>query len=214
MAVRVAIVSSEAAPFAKTGGLADMVGSLAVALTRRGLDVTLVLPAYRCILERDDVAATGMAFQVPAAGGIERTDILAGVAGGGTPAYFVRADRFFDRDGLYGQGGADYPDNADRFAFFARSALALLARLGPPDVLHGHDWQASLAFAYPGRCPSTTRPWSPRARCSPCTTSGTRDCSTPACSRVSRWTLPTTGRTSSSTAASASSRPACRLRIA
>ena len=153
MAVRVAIVSSEAAPFAKTGGLADMVGSLAVALTRRGLDVTLVLPAYRCILERDDVAATGMAFQVPAAGGIERADVLQSIAGEGTPAYFVRADRFFDRDGLYGQGGADYPDNADRFTFFARSALALLARLGPPDVLHGHDWQASLAVAYPRTVP-------------------------------------------------------------
>ena len=143
--MRVAIVSSEAAPFAKTGGLADMVGSLAGALTRQGLDVTLVLPAYRCILARDDVASTGMAFHVPAADGME---ILAGVAGDGTPAYFVRADRYFGRDGLYGDGGADYPDNAERFACFARAALALLARLGPFDVLHGHDWQAGLAVAY------------------------------------------------------------------
>ena len=149
MAVRVAIVSSEAAPFAKTGGLADMVGSLAVALARRGLEVTLVLPAYRCILGRTDVAATGMAFDVPTVDGAERADVLQGVAGDGTPVYFVRSDRFFDRDGLYGRDGADYPDNADRFAWFARAALALLAHLGPPDVLHGHDWQAGLAAAYP-----------------------------------------------------------------
>lgn len=158
LALRVAIVTSEAVPFAKSGGLADMVGSLAVALTRRGLDVALVLPAYRCIVERMDVAATGMAFQVPAADGLERTEILEGVAGKDTPVYFVRADRFFDRPGLYGQDGGDYEDNADRFACFARAALALLARLGPYDVLHGHDWQTGLAVAYlrlqPERYPS------------------------------------------------------------
>ncbi len=148
MAVRVAIVSSEAAPFAKTGGLADMVGSLAVALTRRGLDVTLVLPAYRCVLGRSDVAATGMTIDVPAAAGVERAGVLTGVAGDATPVCFIRADRFFDRDGLYGHGAADHPDNADRFAFFSRAALALLSHAGPPDVLHGHDWQAGLAMAY------------------------------------------------------------------
>ena len=148
MALRVAIVTSEVVPFAKSGGLADMVGSLAAALTRRGLDVTLVLPAYRCIVERPDVAATGMAFPVPAADGIERTEVLEGIAGKDTPACFVRADRFFDRPGLYGQDGRDYEDNADRFAWFARAALALLARLGPYDLLHGHDWQTGLAVAY------------------------------------------------------------------
>lgn len=148
MALRVAIVSSEAAPFAKTGGLADMVGALAVALARQGVDVTLVLPAYRCVAQRPDVAATGMAFPVPAADRVEPTEILEGVAGKDTPAYFVRADRFFDRPGLYGQDGSDYPDNAERFAYFARASLALLSRLGPYDVLHGHDWQAGLAVAY------------------------------------------------------------------
>ena len=148
MALRVAIVTSEAVPFAKSGGLADMVGSLAAALKRQGLDITLVLPAYRCVVERADVAPAGIAFHVPAANGIERAEILEGVAGKDTPAYFVRADRFFDRPGLYGEDARDYPDNADRFAYFARAALALLARLGPYDVLHGHDWQTGLAVAY------------------------------------------------------------------
>ena len=148
MALRVAMVTSEAVPFAKSGGLADMVGSLAAALARRGLDITLVLPAYRCVAARPDVASTGMTFDVPTADGIERVEILEGVAGRDTPAWFVRADRFFDRPGLYGEAGRDYPDNADRFVWFARAALALLARLGPYDVLHGHDWQAGLAVAY------------------------------------------------------------------
>ena len=156
--MRVAIVSSEAAPFAKTGGLADMVGSLTGALARHGLDVTLVLPAYRCVLERGDVDPTGMAFDVPTADGVERADVLQGDAGQGAAAYFVRRDRFFDRDGLYGRGGADYADNADRFAWFAQAALALLGHRGSPDVLHCHDWQAGLAVAYlrllPERHPS------------------------------------------------------------
>ena len=142
------MVASEAAPFAKTGGLADMVGSLAVALARQGFEVTLVLPAYAEVLRRADVVGTGMGFNVPAVDGIERTEILESVLGENARAYFVRTDRFFDRPGLYGRHGADYEDNADRFAYFARAALALLARLGPYDVLHGHDWQAGLAIAY------------------------------------------------------------------
>ena len=147
MALRVAIVSSEAAPFAKTGGLADMVGSLAVSLARQGVDTILTLPAYRSVLGRDDVRSTGMAFDVPVGDGVERADVLEGATRAGTPAFFVRADRFFDRDDLYGPPGSEYPDNADRFAFFGRAVLELLSRVGPPDVLHGHDWQSAFAVA-------------------------------------------------------------------
>ena len=61
----------------------------------------------------------------------------------------LRADRYFDRDGLYGEGGQDYPDNAERFAFFCRAALEWLrAEREPPDVLHVHEWQAALAPAF------------------------------------------------------------------
>ena len=96
-----------------------------------------------------------------------------GVAGRDTPAYFVRADRFFDRPGLYGQDGGDYHDNADRFACFARAALALLARLGPYDVLHGHDCAGGPRRRVP---PAAARPLRVAgfypARCSPCTNVG------------------------------------------
>jgi len=65
------------------------------------------------------------------------------------PTVVVRADRYFDRDTLYGPPGGDYPDNAERFAFFCRAALEWLRRLDPPpDVLHVHDWQAALAPAF------------------------------------------------------------------
>lgn len=145
--MRVAIASSEAAPFAKTGGLADMVGALASALGDEAIDATLIVPAHRSVLERNPEAA-GLAFDVPVAGGAVRADILRGRAGP-TPVYFVRADCFFDRDHLYGPPGADYGDNADRFAFFARAVLELLSQRDPPDVIHGHDWQSGLVGALP-----------------------------------------------------------------
>ncbi len=143
--MRVAIASSEAAPFAKTGGLADMVGALASALGDLATDATLIVPAYRSALDRDP-EATCLALDVPVAGAAVRADILRGYAGR-TPAYFIRADRFFDRDHLYGPPGADYGDNADRFAFFARAVLQLLSDGDPPDVIHVHDWQSGLAAA-------------------------------------------------------------------
>ena len=143
--MRVAIASSEAVPFAKTGGLADMVGALAVALADHATDTTLILPAYRSVLDRNP-EATGLAFDVPVAGAAVRADILRECAGR-TPVYFIRADRFFDRDHLYGPPGSDYGDNADRFAFFARAVLQLLSDSDPPDVIHVHDWQAGLVAA-------------------------------------------------------------------
>ncbi len=143
--MRIAIASSEAAPFAKTGGLADMVGALAAALGDQGADTTLIVPAHRSVLDRNP-EATGLAFDVPVAGAAVRADILRGCVGR-TPVHFIRADRFFDRDHLYGPPGADYGDNADRFAFFARAVLQLLSAGDPPDVIHVHDWQSGLAAA-------------------------------------------------------------------
>ena len=68
--------------------------------------------------------------------------------GAGIPVYFIRADRYFDRDYLYGPPGAEYPDNAERFSYFCRAALELLSTLGPFDVLHCHDWQSAMATTF------------------------------------------------------------------
>ena len=79
---------------------------------------------------------------------MEPAEILA-VPNAPVPTFLVRADRFFDRDGLYGVGGRDYDDNAERFAFFCRAALEWLRHASPaPDILHMHDWQTALVPAF------------------------------------------------------------------
>ncbi len=143
------MICPEIVPFAKTGGLADMVGSLAKALDLLGHHVTLVMPAYRQVLRNTaSVSDTGLRFEVPVGRAEESAAISKGELGSGIPVYFVRADRYFDRDSLYGTAAGDYPDNAERFVFFARAALQLLSQLGPFDILHSHDWQSALVNTF------------------------------------------------------------------
>ena len=147
--LRIAMICPEILPFAKTGGLADMVGSLAKALDLLGHQVALVMPAYRQVLRNaeavpESITDTGIRFDVPVAHGEESAAVLKAELGSGIPVYFIRADGYFDRDYLYGAPGADYPDNSERFAFFSRAALQALSQLGPFDILHSHDWQSAL----------------------------------------------------------------------
>src|SRR5256712_2512401 len=87
-------------------------------------------------------------LHAPVASRMEPAEIVP-VPGATVPTVLVRADRYFDRDALYSPPGGEYPDNAERFAFFCRAALEWLRRLNPPpDVLHVHDWQAALAPAF------------------------------------------------------------------
>jgi 1,4-alpha-glucan branching enzyme len=147
--LRIAMVCPEIVPFAKTGGLADMVGSLAKALDLLGHQVVLVMPAYRQVLRNtESVKPAELQFDVPVGRGEVPATVLKGELGSGIPVYFIRADRYFDRDYLYGVPGADYPDNAERFAFFARAALHALSHFGPFDILHSHDWQSALVNPY------------------------------------------------------------------
>jgi starch synthase len=139
------MIGSEAVPFAKTGGLADVLGALPSAIARLGWSVTLVLPRYR------GIAADAIAGRFPLTVGSQVHDIALYEAalGDGARALFVDAPDLFDRDELYGAGGTDYPDNARRFAVLARAALEQAARAAsPPSVVHAHDWQAGLAPVY------------------------------------------------------------------
>src|ERR1035441_4766590 len=125
--LRIAMICPEILPFAKTGGLADMVGSLAKALDLLGHQVALVMPAYRQVLRNaeavpESITDTGIRFDVPVAHGEESAAVLKAELGSGIPVYFIRADGYFDRDYLYGAPGADYPDNSERFAFFSRES--------------------------------------------------------------------------------------------
>lgn len=138
------MVASEVSPWAKTGGLADVTGALPGELDAHGHTVTTVMPRYQNV----------------AVAGETRVELRVTL---GTVAYdatlhvhtlserrrivFVDVPALFDRPGIYGAGGHDYPDNADRFGVLAAAALDFAAQdqTAPPvDVIHAHDWQAGL----------------------------------------------------------------------
>jgi starch synthase len=147
--LRIVMVTPELVPFAKTGGLADMVSSLASAVTERGQEVSVILPAYRAVLQHAPrLRDTGIRLRVPLAGRTEEGSLLTGTLDRNVRVYFIQADRYFDRPYLYGTPGTDYADNAERFAFFGRASLETLRHVGAPHVLHVHDWQAALAIAF------------------------------------------------------------------
>lgn len=142
------MISPETAPFSKTGGLADVAGTLAAALERRGDEVIVITPAYRCVFRGGfGVEDARMRFSVALAEREARGAVLRASLGKNVSVYFVRADRYFDREGLYGTAAADYPDNAERFIFYSRFALEILRR-HPVDIIHCHDWQSALAIVF------------------------------------------------------------------
>jgi 1,4-alpha-glucan branching enzyme len=146
--LQIVMICPELVPFAKTGGLADMVSSLAVALRSFGHQVRVMMPAYREVLEKGIARDTGIGFNVSIAGRSEAGALLTATLGADIPVYFIRSDRYFDRPFLYGTSAGDYPDNAERFVFFARGVLEVLRQLGPAHVLHAHDWQAAMAITF------------------------------------------------------------------
>jgi starch synthase len=138
------MVSSEAAPLAKTGGLADVVGALPAALRENGNDVALVIPRYGSIdLKPARRVWDGIAIYL----GVARHDVAVYQAPAEFPFYLVDCPPLFDRKGIYGEAGMDYPDNHIRFAVFARAALAVARFLFRTDIFHCHDWQAGLVPA-------------------------------------------------------------------
>jgi starch synthase len=144
------MISSEAMPYAKTGGLADVVGSLPNALRQLGHDVRVILPKYALI----DYTRHGLQPLISPLGvwmGDGQEWCAAHQArNAGVPVYFIESNKYFDRWGIYHDADFnDYRDNARRFGFFSRAALQLCRDLGfSPDVVHVHDWQTALAMAY------------------------------------------------------------------
>ncbi len=144
----IAMVSPEIGPFAKTGGLSDMVAALSSALEELGLRVSLIMPAYRSVLQGNfDIEKKGVTFTLPISNRKEEGTLLKTKSGKNISVYLIRADRYFDRDYLYTTREGDYDDNAERFIFFARAALEVL-RQDPPQILHCHDWQSALSVVF------------------------------------------------------------------
>jgi starch synthase len=137
--MRILTVASEAVPFAKTGGLADVIGALPVALARLGHDVDVVIPRYR------GITAGERAGRVTVRLGGQVADAGIWIQPGPVRTIFIDRPAYFDRDYLYGTAGQDYPDNPERFAFLALAALEWAASTPDRfDVVHAHDWQAGL----------------------------------------------------------------------
>ena len=140
--LRVVHVAAEVSPYAKTGGLGDVLGALPPALARAGIEVSVVLPGYRALHRVATLQPVGRVTARVSSHVAETT--IAAVEGAPVPTFAVDAPAF-DRPALYGEGGHDYPDNAERFVLFCRAALEWLrGRAEPPDVIHVHDWQAAL----------------------------------------------------------------------
>jgi len=149
--MKVLFLASEVAPFAKTGGLADVAGALPLALQQQGQEVAVFLPKYRMISKNGfSCESTGIKLAIPVgdqavACAIEKTPF----PGTDVPVYLVVCDPYFDREGLYQKNGRDYPDNLERFTLFNRAILETVKRIGfKPDVIHANDWQTALAPTY------------------------------------------------------------------
>jgi starch synthase len=142
-------LTAECWPFARTGGLGEAVAGLSAYQAAARAGVSVVMPLYRVI--RDAAAGlepVGEPFGVPIGRRVEEARLYRTAAQRGKPRmFFIAHAPSFDRAGLYGEGGAGYPDNARRFALFCRAALQALPRIAPGAlIVHAHDWHAALAL--------------------------------------------------------------------
>jgi starch synthase len=154
--LRILFMASEAEPFAKTGGLADVAAALPRALHSLGHDVRILLPKYRGV----EAHAAGLQpvapkIRIPLGDRESEGALWEGRAPSGAPVYFLAQDRYYDREGLYGTPDGDYWDNCERFVFFCRATLEGLAQLDEgsrarwrPQLIHCNDWQTGLVPVY------------------------------------------------------------------
>jgi len=152
--LKILMVTSEAVPWAKTGGLADMVSALSITLAKMGHDVRIVVPRYYSV-DRGSLKLLPGAMGTPMGGGIEEwsavyTAEMPNTKKNPVTAYFIDHEIFFGRDGIYGNPAeTDFSDNSRRFFFFCRAAFQLCRKIKwYPDILHAHDWPAAAAPVY------------------------------------------------------------------
>lgn len=145
-------VSSEAVPYAKTGGLADVSGALPEALAERGHKVDVILPWYPQVTGKLKLKFDSFTGPLGVPFGEKHTEwaqIRTLNVKENLRFHFIEFDRFFDRPKLYDWNGVEYGDNAQRFIFFSRAAMqAILALHLSPDVIHANDWHAALCCVY------------------------------------------------------------------
>ena len=146
--MKILYVTSEAFPYAKTGGLADVAGALPKALSAAGCEVKVVMPGYKSIKEGDPAFNDDLSVSLN--GRAEKFKVkTTSLPGSKVPIYFLSNAKYFNRAGFYQENGKDYPDNAERFASFCMATLELCKKLGwAPDVINCNDWQTALIPVY------------------------------------------------------------------
>jgi len=144
--MNIAFVTSEAYPFAKTGGLADVSNALPRALARQGHDVRIFMPRYYVVDQKKySLKLTGSPLGVPLGSGEKWCALYESSFISGVTTCFIEHDHYFGRDGLYDDGRHAFDDNAERFIFFSRAVLQAMKSLKfKPDVIHCNDWQSGL----------------------------------------------------------------------
>ncbi|MEO0095010.1 MAG: glycogen synthase GlgA [candidate division WOR-3 bacterium] len=134
--MKVAFVTSEAIPYAKTGGLADVCGTLPFYLQKLGIETSIILPMYK-----KRAGEKIMDLEIELNGRKSVSVFKDGIA------YLIDYPEYFIRDGLYGTSSGDYSDNCERFTLFARTVIPILEKI-KFDIVHCHDWQSGLVPLY------------------------------------------------------------------
>ncbi|MFQ5342562.1 MAG: glycogen synthase, partial [Anaerolineae bacterium] len=139
--LRILFLSAEVVPYAKTGGLADVAGSLPKAILQLDHDIRVVMPAHRQVdKQRFGLEPALDPFPIPMDRETQPATIYGSAMDGTVPIYFVENAHYFDRENIYG-----YDDDADRFIFFCRAALEMCRHMDwRPDILHCNDWHTGI----------------------------------------------------------------------
>ena len=148
--IHVVHISAECLPFARTGGLGEVVSTLASHHSANGLSSAVVMPLYSQVAKRTDLEQVRTNVPVSIGGRVEHINVWSVKLPAEThQTFFIDHPRFSERSGMYGEGGEDYADNPERFAIFCMAALAILPELAPDaSIVHAHDWHAALVPVY------------------------------------------------------------------
>jgi len=148
--MQIAFAASECTPFAKTGGLADVVGALPRELVKMGHELSVYLPFYARIRKQfeEEPKVLIRSLTIPFRSYNRFVGALDGGLRDGVQYYFIDCPELFDRKELYGPSGGEYADNAERFGLFCRAVIEASKQIGVPQIFHVHDWQAALIPVY------------------------------------------------------------------
>jgi len=147
--MNIVFAASECTPWAKTGGLADVVSGLSRALVKMGHKVTVYIPYYRQVAKAvPNPRVVLQSVTIPFSYYNRFARIVDGGLVEGVQMYFIDCPELFDRESFYATPSGDYPDNAERFGAFSRAVIESTKVLGIPDVFHVHDWQAAMVSVF------------------------------------------------------------------